>query len=174
MIDIQITINLTADDPTQLGTQLAAIIQGAHALANIEIEPTPKNGTESVETDVRHGIMHATGETPKEAPATSTTQRKSRGRPRKLAGDLVEPSADWDAFDALVRDEMKRLCIDGRIPSTAIWNNNRDVRLPTMAGVLQAYDVLNVLTLAAKLEMRPPYSELGVEPFVTANEEARV
>lgn len=173
MINVRIQIRLSADDPTQLGAQLAAILQGAQALADIEIDPTTKNGAVAIETDVRGGNTHAAPPTPNDAPATPATQPKKRGRPRKTQSELLDPKTDWPAFDDLVRSEMERLSVDGRMPSTAVWNSNRDVQLPTMTHILEAYDVLNLLTLAAKLELRPPVSALGVQPFVSTNGEAQ-
>lgn len=49
-VNIQISITLDGSaDPAQFGAQLAAIVHGAQSL----IQPTAKNGAESVETGAR-------------------------------------------------------------------------------------------------------------------------
>lgn len=139
---ITISIELNAEDPqlgAQLGAQLAAIISSAV----------------SVETDVRDKNVTRT---PKPAPATPG--RKRRGRPPKV----FDHTADWGGFDLLVRKEMERLRSGDRMPSTMAWNNERDVRLPTMAGILAAYEAADLLHLSVILGLRPPMVALGVQP----------
>lgn len=144
MINLQITIDLATIDINQLDAKLSTILAAAQELAEI--------GALSAATAPREEILPADPSTPKGAPAP-------------IYG------MTWPEFDTLVRSEMQRLGVDGRMPTTANWNNSRDVRLPTMAQILEAYDVLNLLTLAAKLELKPPHTALVREPFVVANGE---
>lgn len=109
------------------------------------------------------------------APKGVTLQRKG-GRPKKRpansAPDLGSDETElpqigrlaFDQFDLLCRAEMKRLSLDRRMPGFRLWNDERDVRLPTMAGVLARYGVTSLSHLAAKLGMLPPLSATsGVE-----------
>lgn len=101
-----------------------------------------------------------------------TTHRRA-GRPSKqppakrpaLMPGEEEPSAPgrlpFDQFDKLVRSEMKRLSMDGRMPNHRLWNDERNVLLPTMTGVMLRYGCNNLIDLAAKLDMLPPLSALG-------------
>lgn len=155
MITINISINLEAGDPAQLGAQLGAVLRGIQAIADVYAE----TGAPSDETTTRGGNGHAQPQTAK--PAATTTTQKRRGRPPKA----FTPTEDRAAFDKLVRGELKRLSMGERMPSAATWNNERDVRLPTMAGILEAYSAADLIELAMRLGMRPPMSALGVEPF---------
>lgn len=160
MINLQITIDLATIDINQLDAKLSAILAAAQELAEI--------GALSAATTQRGKNLPADLPTPNGAPATSASKPA-----KQVANDVPAPiyGMTWPEFDALVRSEMQRLGVDGRMPTTANWNNSRDVRLPTMAQILEAYDVLNLLTLAAKLELKPPHTALGREPFVVANGE---
>lgn len=101
-----------------------------------------------------------------------TTHRRA-GRPSKqppakrpaLMPGEEEPSAPgrlpFDQFDKLVRSEMKRLSMDGRMPNHRLWNDERNVLLPTMAAVLYRYGVTTLVDLAKRLDMQPPLSALG-------------
>lgn len=149
MITINISIDLNADDPAKLGAQLAAIIQGAHALAD--------SGAVSAEMGLSDENMHAPFRTPKIAPATPA-KTKRRGRPPRPISHMD----DWDHFDQLVRAEMQRLRDGDRMPKTTTWNNERDVRLPTMAGILDAYEAADLLHLSVILGLRPPMVALGI------------
>lgn len=62
------------------------------------------------------------------------------------------------AFDTLVRSEMKRLSMEGRIPNAKLWDAERDSRLPTLAGVMMRYRRLNLADLATEMGMQPPLS----------------
>jgi hypothetical protein len=147
MIKIYIQIELETDDPADIGVQLAQIFRSGS-----------KNGLICVETEAREENVHAVEEPP-ETTATTPTRKK---RKRKELNHWD----DWERFDALVKSEMKRLAgADERMPSISTWNNERTVELPTIAGLLGAYDVAHLIELANKLEMRPPLSALGVEPF---------
>ena len=166
MFSLQITIDLAHLDVDQLDAKLSAILAAAQELAEI--------GALSALAAPREENVHAHLPTANGAPATPASKPKKRGRPKRQApagGEALIHGLDWATFDALVRSEMARLGVDGRMPTTANWNNSRDVRLPTMAGVLEAYDVVNQLTLAAKLAMKPAHTALGKEPFVVVNGE---
>lgn len=154
MVTIQISINLDVNEPAQAAAQLAAILQGAQLL-------TPQTAAPAVVDD---------------APAPLSTNSKRRtGRPKKKMDDatspaprrrkqlpeLLDPKADWAFYDGLVRNEMRRLSVDRRMPGTALWNNERDCRLPTMAGLVAAYDVADVKELATKLNMPAPLSTMA-------------
>lgn len=151
MITINISLELNADDPAQLGARLAAIIAGAQALA--------ESGAVSVETGTRGGNVHAATET-QQPSATTLAKKKRMGRPPKPIDHLD----DWDRFDLLVRQEMQRLRAGDRMPGSQTWNNERDVRLPTMAGILAAYEAADSLHLSVILGLRPPMAALGVQP----------
>ncbi len=151
MITINISLELNADDPVQLGAQLAAIIAGAQALA--------ESGAVSVETGEREENAHAPTETQNLATATPA-KNKRMGRPPRAINHMD----DWERFDQLVRAEMQRLRDGDRMPKTTTWNNERDVRLPTMAGILAAYEAADLLHLAIILGLRPPMVALGVKP----------
>ena len=166
MFSLQITIDLADLDVDQLDAKLSAILAAAQELAEI--------GALSALATPRGENLHAHPPTPNGAPATPASKPRKRGRPKRQAPAVDETmihGLDWATFDALVRSEMQRLGVDGRMPTTANWNNSRDVRLPTMAQILEAYDVLNLLTLAAKLELKPPHTALGKDPFVVVNGE---
>lgn len=144
---MKVTLTLQLDlEPQQLSSELAERLTGLVAAVNGHTEPPPEPET-----------------TPQPPPLPDPT-KKRRGRPPK--GPAL-PAAE---FDALVRAEMKRLAEYGRMPDHRRWNNERDVQLPTMAGVLAAYEVQNILQLAHKLELRPPLSALGVSPYPQADE----
>jgi len=85
-------------------------------------------------------------------------------RPAILPGETQLPEVGrlpFAQFDELCRAEMKRLSMDKRMPNYSLWNSERDVRLPTMAGVLSRYGVTNLPDLAEKLGMLPPLSATG-------------
>lgn len=62
----------------------------------------------------------------------------------------------FEEFDRLVRREMKRLNVDGRIPGHALWNDQRDEQLPTLSAVMQRYECANMKELAELLGMEEP------------------
>jgi hypothetical protein len=147
MIKIYISIELETDDPADIGVQLAQMFRS-----------DSKNGLICVQTEGREENVHAAQETPE--PAATTPTRKKR----KLKE--LNHFDDWERFDTLVKSEMKRLMgPTGRMPAASTWNNDRTIQLPTMAGILAAYEVADLLELAIKMEMRPPLSALGVEAY---------
>lgn len=169
MVKIQISIDLDVNEPERVGAQLAAILQGARMLI------APPNSVESVEPVAQDIALDIALVAPATAPepngaAPATKHRGKPGRPPKSgkarttktpAPALLNPKSDWDFFDSLVRNEMRRLSVDRRMPGTALWNNERDCRLPTMAGLVAAYDVADVKELATKLGMPAPLSTMA-------------
>lgn len=112
-----------------------------------------------------------------DATLTPSTVPRRAGRPSKQAPTKrpalmpgeEEPSAPgrlpFDQFDKLVRSEMKRLSMDGRMPNHRLWNDERNVLLPTMARVMLRYGCNNLIDLAAKLDMLPPLSALNGQGY---------
>lgn len=76
------------------------------------------------------------------------------------ANDPPHPSnrLPFAEFDKLVRAEMKRLSMDGRLPGHKLWNNERNPHLPTLAAVLLRYGVTTLSDLAPKFGLQPPLS----------------
>lgn len=74
-----------------------------------------------------------------------------------IDGVKVESSKriKFEDFDKLVRLEMKRLNMDGRMPSMALWDSERKPPLPTMGAVMARYGVTRIAELAGKLDMPP-------------------
>lgn len=98
-------------------------------------------------------VPRRTGRPPKQAPTK---------RPGLLPGDEEQPGRlAFADFDKLVRSEMKRLSMDGRMPNHRLWNDERNVLLPTMAGVMLRYDCNNLIDLAKRLDMQPPLSAVS-------------
>lgn len=61
-------------------------------------------------------------------------------------------------FDRLVRREMKRLAMDGRLPGHKLWDSERTPPLPTLSAVILRYRADGLVGLAEMLEMEPPLS----------------
>lgn len=160
MIDIQITIHVSPD-PAQIDGQLQALARWIDTLSG----QIGVNGAESAQTARSGTDVPETPQTPQTTPTTPAKTKRKRGRPRKILQAVIDHTAYWAQFDALVNSEMERLSVDERMPDTRRWNNERDPRLPTMANIFTAYEVDNLLALAAKLGLRPPLSALGVEAF---------
>lgn len=66
------------------------------------------------------------------------------------------PQLPWDAFDQLVRSEVRRLAMDGRVPGHKLWESERDQRLPTLGAVLQRYKTPTLVEFAALMGMEAP------------------
>lgn len=123
-----------------------------------------------------HGLVPLDEWAPAATPAGSATDAtltpptvpRRAGRPAKRPGD-ADPSQPgrlpFADFDKLVRSEMKRLSMDGRMPNHRLWNDERNVLLPTMAGVMLRYDCNNLIDLAGKLDMLPPLSALNGQGY---------
>lgn len=150
----------------------------AHGLAPLGESPRPQApapgilGWAPAATPTMPGQVGEPASTATDATLTPPTVPQRRtGRPSKqaptkrpglLPGDEEQPGRlAFADFDKLVRSEMKRLSMDGRMPNHRLWNDERNVLLPTMAGVFLRYDVTNFIDLAEKLRMQPPLSALG-------------
>lgn len=171
---MQININIQID-PGELADLVRSF---AGLLAPIPTEPPtmPPNALPSPDTPaptstpVLAAIPPATEASDAESvPLVTPSVRKVKPMPEKrpavLPGETEKPKRvysgerlKFDAFDDLVRSEMKRLSMDKRIPSHSLWNAEPDQRLPTLTAICQRYDVPNLVALAAKLDMLPPLS----------------
>jgi len=91
-------------------------------------------------------------------------EREEEQKPDQSLGDLGAFAVDapgrlpFAEFDKLVRSEMKRLSMDGRIPSCKLWDSERDRRLPSLAGLLYRYKVGGIGELAPVFGLEPPLS----------------
>lgn len=76
------------------------------------------------------------------------------------SGDPPHPSSrlPFAEFDRLVRKEMKRLAMDGRLPGHKLWDNERTQPLPTLAAVILRYRADGLVGLAEMLGFEPPLS----------------
>jgi hypothetical protein len=61
-------------------------------------------------------------------------------------------------FDKLVRAEMKRLAMDGRLPGHKLWDSERKPPLPTLGAVILRYKADGLVGLAEMLGLEPPLS----------------
>lgn len=94
---------------------------------------------------------HAARENAEESPKTEepTTETPKKRLP-------------FEEFDKLVRAEMKRLApVPNTMPGHALWNELRDLQLPTMGGVISRYDCTDLKGLAVLLNLNPPISKPG-------------
>lgn len=171
---ITISINITLDpaDLVALGNQLAAdwtalpqsplpTEGGAKSAKPTHIGAKATGRPKSPRTDVLApdvaeppatpqiaAILPATNEAEATEPETETKSRNTRPREALPFAEL----------DKLVRKEVKRLAMDGRIPNSKLWDSERDQRLPTYGAVLQRYGCANVKGFAAAMGMEPPLS----------------
>lgn len=117
---------------------------------------TAQNGPGPHRTDVRRPSVPANGVTPEIAaipPATNESEATEPETPRH-SGDRLP----FDQLDPLVRKEIKRLAMDGRIPSARLWDAERNKRLPTYGAVMQRYGCTNLHDFAERMNMQPPLS----------------
>lgn len=120
-------------------------------------EPTAQNGLEGTRTDEREGKTPADGAAPEIAaipPATPKADEEQAPPKKMVTGDRLP----FEPFDKLVRKEVKRLGMDGRIPSARLWDSERDKRLPTYGAVMYRYNTRNLAEFAAQMGMEPPLS----------------
>jgi hypothetical protein len=115
----------------------------------------------------------ATGE-PAELPATPNgavaTSLISNGHAAPtLAPEPARDRLPFAQLDALVRSEMKRLSMDGRIPGHKLWESERDPRLPTLGAIISRYKCANLIDLAAHFGLEPPLSVLSRMSPVAVN-----
>lgn len=146
-------------------------------------EPTAQNAPERPQSKPRPPKTPASPRTPVLPPVFAATAKDGEAKDAEKRGETrIEPidlSAPMDAdprptlpeadahpsgklpfaeFDQLVRAEMKRLSMDGRLPGHKLWNNERDPRLPTMAAVILRYGTTTLADLAPKFGLQPPLS----------------
>jgi hypothetical protein len=81
------------------------------------------------------------------AESTESTEEGKRTRPKTMP---------FTELDPLVRKEMKRLSMEGRMPGFKLWDTERDPRLPSLAALLYRYSANNTAELAAKMGLQPP------------------
>ena len=84
-------------------------------------------------------------------PTPAPTVAPAPVTPRKYPARLA-----FDEFDVLARAELQRLACDGHMCGFAVWDVNRDARLPTMSGVMQRYKVKRTAELASLVGLLPP------------------
>jgi hypothetical protein len=105
-----------------------------------------------------------TQQTPTAVQPQRREEREEEQKPDQSLGDLGAFAVDAPSrlpfveFDKLVRSEMKRLSMDGRIPSYKLWDSERDRRLPSQAGLLYRYKVGGIGELAPVFGLEPPLS----------------
>lgn len=76
---------------------------------------------------------------------------------RTYTGDRLP----FDQLDPLVRSEMKRLSMDGRMPNHKLWDSERDPALPTLAAIILRYKCKGLADLADLMGLEPPLTALG-------------
>lgn len=170
-INLSLTVNLESTEITPIVAALLGQFQQMASQAT-QTAPDAIQGPElpaTTSTPVLPAIAPATQEaeaTPRPTKTKSTKPAPSK-RPALLPADQEPPkrvmSGDrlsFAEFDPLVRSEMKRLSMDGRMPGHKLWDQERDPRLPTLAAVLYRYSVSTLVDLAEKLDMQPSLSAL--------------
>lgn len=135
--------------------------------------PNPPNGPKRRQTEPRPPKIAATVQTPVLPPIPAAT-----GKIHEMNGidridkshssheSPIEPSEPPPAsnripfaeFDRLVRREMKRLAMDGRLPGHKLWDGERTAPLPTLAAVILRYEADGLIGLAEVLGLEPPLS----------------
>jgi type IV secretory pathway VirB10-like protein len=150
---------------------------------SVNPDPKPQNALKRGKPTPRPPKMAALGGTPVLPPVFPATtngdgtqqtptavqpqrreEREEEQKPDESLGDLGAFAVDapgrlpFAEFDELVRAEMKRLSMDGRIPSYKLWDSERDRRLPSLAGLLYRYKVGGIGELAPVFGLEPPLS----------------
>lgn len=182
MIEISVSICLDAGDVVTLGEQLAVIARwfaplaqertkGAVSSVAIPEPPfaargTPAKGgiTKRAKLSKRPANIGTPDQRPSPA-ANDTSGETAAGAPTTNtdmnAADDKRARLPFAELDPLVRSELKRLSMDGRIPNYKLWDSERDPRLPTLGAILARYDVTNLGDFAAFFGMEPPLSALA-------------
>lgn len=88
--------------------------------------------------------------------AASATEPITETGGRRGGRQAGPPTLPFDEFDELVRKEAKRLSISGTLPGYALWNEQRDKRLPTLQAVILRYKASGPADLAKILGYFPP------------------
>lgn len=135
MIDIRVRVTLDVADLEQMGAVLRALLgQATVTMHQVqEAEPVPPTLPTVVAT--------------KAEPTVKATKVEDGKRGKVLP---------YDEFEQLARAEMKRLSLDGRMPSRVLWDAERDQRLPTFEAVRSRFQCATVAELADELELLPP------------------
>lgn len=135
--------------------------------ANPSPPATAQNGPRRHEKPARPPkipALHRTPVLPPVFPATTNGNGNDHaGEPGDAPADANDPPhpsnrLPFAEFDRLVRSEMKRLSMDGRLPGHKLWNSERNPQLPTMAAVLLRYQANGLAGLAEALGLEPPLS----------------
>lgn len=105
--------------------------------------PTPTRKTPSA------GERPATPPPATPAPVETAPEERTRSR------------LSVDESDPLVRSEMKRLSMDGRMPNHKLWDSERNPALPTMAAIILRYKCKGLADLADLMGLEPPLSALS-------------
>lgn len=130
MINIQVSVTLDVADLEQMGALLRGLLVGA-AMPTVQ-EATP---------------VTLPAVTPKADPPVKPLPKTEVKRGKVL------PYAE---FERLARSEMKRLSLDGRLPSRVLWDAERDPRLPTFEAVRSRFQCATVAELADEIDLLPP------------------
>ena len=153
-MQINLSIQLDPGELTDTITRLAMLFAPQPALNGSAWPDAPV----PTSTPVLPAIPPATEPSSAEEPAALKPKPTTEGPKRVITSARLE----FEAFDKLVRSEMKRLSIDGaHMPGHRLWDHDRDNRLPTLSGVLKRYDAPNLVALATKLDMFPPVAING-------------
>lgn len=153
--DVRINLNLhfTSDDLANGAelARLAAVCDGLYMLAKAGGQEPPSGlrtapaieAAEAEPADI-------------EEPAEPEPVEDQQPRPQRR-GSQMPASRGWEfeQFDRAVREEAKRLSVDGKMPTTTHWDRYRSPDLPTMTGVIRRYGVRNTVGLAERLGYEP-------------------
>ena len=118
-------------------------------------QPDPSAGDRLAEQPVQHPPA-------KVAPQPNpTVAGPPRRKPVPSAAKKVPKSGQrtvlpLDEYDVLVRSEMKRLSMEGRLPNRRLWDEERNPRLPTLKAVQDRYKCDSLDALAAVMGLEPP------------------
>ena len=141
MIDIRVRVTLDVADLEQMGAVLRALLGQAtvtmHQVQEEEDQPVTPTLPAVVATKAEPMVK-----------ATKVEDGKGDSKRGKVL--------PYDEFEKLARAEMKRLSLDGRMPSRVLWDAERDQRLPTFEAVRSRFQCATVAELADELELLPP------------------
>lgn len=171
-ITITAQVELTADDLAAMGAKVWELLAGARVMGT----ETPTTAPVKVETN--SAMKVATAAEPLAAavgvmlspvgpvvPVKKVTAAPAKrgavvAPPTKVAeveaAEVSSKSIRFEEFDQLVRKEMKRLSMDGRLPGHKLWNDQRQAPLPTLGAVMLRYECKSLEDLAAKLGYQAP------------------